>query len=211
MADNYLEKRFEDINAHKKVVVKRNNHSLDTLLHKNRSCRGYDKKYVISHEQLKRIVEVNSKLASAMNRQVLRFKLVTKGVEADKINECVNMGMALKEFELPFKGTEPEAFIIVCSILPEDKFIDIDLGISLQSMLLKAVEMGLNGLIICAFDKKAIQSYFSLEAEPLAVLAIGKSVESIFLRPVRLGEDLTYYRKDGVHYVPKIITEDLYL
>lgn len=71
--------------------------------------------------------------------------------------------------------------------------------------------MGLNGLIICAFDKKAIQSYFSLEAEPLAVLAIGKSVESIFLRPVRLGEDLKYYRKDGVHYVPKIITEGLYL
>ena len=37
MADNYLENKFDQLQKARKVVVKRNNPSLDTLLHKNRS------------------------------------------------------------------------------------------------------------------------------------------------------------------------------
>ena len=76
-------------------------------------------------------------------------------------------------------------------------------------MGLKAVEMGLNVLIICAFDKQAVREDFGLPADPLAILAVGKGAESIFLKPVEAGEDLKYYRVDGVHFVPKIKEEDL--
>ena len=112
---------------------------------------------------------------------------------------------------LPRPGTEPQAFILVCSAVPEDRIVDIDLGISLQSMGLKAVEMGLNALIICAFDKQAVAEDFGLESGPLAILAVGKGTEHIFLMPVGAGESLKYYRKDGVHYVPKLRPEDLIL
>ena len=41
------------------------------------------------------------------------------------------------------------------------------------------------------------------------MIAIGKGAENIYLKPVDAGESLTYYRKDGVHFVPKLKAEDL--
>ena len=211
MADNYLENKFERLQQARKVVVKRNHPSLDTLLHRNRSDRGFDPSRAVTEEELRKIVSVNPLLSSGMNRQALRFKLVTRDTGADKVLSRIRMGAALPQLHLPFPGTEPEAFILVCATVPEDRILDIDLGISLQSMGLKAVEMGLNVLIICAFDKQAVREDFGLPADPLAILAVGKGAESIFLKPVEAGEDLKYYRVDGVHFVPKIKEEDLLL
>ena len=211
MADNYLENKFERLQQARKVVVKRNHPSLDTLMHRNRSYRGFDPARVVTEEELRKIVSVNPLLSSGMNRQALRFKLVTRDTGADKVLSRIRMGAALPQLHLPFPGTEPEAFILVCATVPEDRILDIDLGISLQSMGLKAVEMGLNVLIICAFDKQAVREDFGLPADPLAILAVGKGAESIFLKPVEAGEDLKYYRVDGVHFVPKIKEEDLLL
>lgn len=211
MADNYLEKKFQQLQDARKVVVKRNHPSLDTLLHRNRSHRGYDRTRAVSLDELKKIVEVNTLTPSAMNRQALRFRPVTRETGAEKVLRRIRLGGALPELHLPLPGTEPEAFILVCATVPEDRFADIDLGISLQSMGLKAVEMGLNALIICAFDREGLAEDFGLDAAPLAVLAVGKGAERIFLKPVGAGESLRYYRKDGVHYVPKLRLEDLLL
>ena len=208
MADGYIEKKMEDFKSNsRKVNVK--HHSLDALMEKNRSYRGYDKNYVVKKEMLERIVNVNTKIASAKNQQVLRFRLVTKGEDADFILENIKLGGMLPELHLPFPGPEPESFIIVCSTVPETKFVDIDLGISLQSMSLKATEMGLNGIVICAFNKAKITEHFDLPFEPLAILAIGKGSEEIKL--VKTGKDASraYYREDGVHYVPKVILQDI--
>ena len=211
MADNYLEKKFQQMHHARKVVVKRTHPSLDTLLHRNRSHRAYDQTRVVTEEELRTIISVNSLTPSAMNRQPLRFKPVTRETGAEKVLARIRLGGALPELRLPRPGTEPEAFILVCAAVPEDRFVDIDLGISLQSMGLKAVEMGLNALVICAFDREAMQADFSLEAAPLAVLAVGKGADDIYLKPAGAQESLKYYRKDGVHYVPKLRPEDLLL
>lgn len=211
MADNYLEKKFQQMQDARKVVVKRNNPSLDTLLHRNRSHRGFDKNRTVTEEELRKIVSVNSLLPSAMNRQPLRFKLVTRTSGAEKVLARIRLGGALPQLHLPLPGTEPEAFILVCAAVAEDRFVDIDLGISLQSMGLKAVEMGLNALTICAFDQEALAKDFALPSAPLAVLAVGKGSDSIFLKPSGPEESRAYYRKEGVHYVPKLRPEDLLL
>ncbi len=98
---------------------------------------------------------------------------------------------------------------MVCTTVKESPGVDIDLGISLQSMLLKAVEMGLGGLIIRNFDPAALKEALELPLDPVAVVAVGKPAETIELVTVREGESLKYYRKDGVHYVPKLPAEDL--
>ena len=158
----------------------------------------------------KRIVAVNTKIASAKNQQVLRFKLVTQETGADLIVQNMKLGGLLPELHLPYAGTEPEAFIIICSTIPENKFVDIDLGIAAQSMLLKATEMGLNGIMIGAFNKAKITEAFNLPYEPLLILAIGKGNETIKLQAVDAGDKLAYYRdNDGVQYVPKIRWEQL--
>ena len=62
---------------------------------------------------------------------------------------------------------------------------------------------------IGAFDKKRIAEALGLELEPILVLAIGKGIEKIETVPIEAGESTVYYRRDGVHYVPKIRPEDL--
>ena len=210
MADNYLEKRYEEVFGN---GAKKGNHrptpSLDYLLANNRSQRGYVKSRIVTREELEKIVGVNCYIPSARNQQALRFRLVTHDTGANVVLRNIRLGGALPQLHLPFEGTEPEAFIIVCTTQPESKFLDMDAGISMQSMLLKAVSMGLNGIIICAFNKKEITEAFALPYEPIAVVAIGKGAERIQLVPINEGESQTYYRKDGTHFVPKIKKEDL--
>lgn len=209
MADNYLEKRYEEVFGAGRTKIRRVGHTLDELLTRNRSYRGYNKNYVVRREELERIVGVCSKIPSARNQQVLRFRLVTHDTGADIVLQNIKLGAALPELHLPFPGTEPEAFIVVCSTVPENKMVDIDLGIAIQSMLLKAVEMGLNGIVIGAFDKAKIEKGLELPYEPLMIVAIGKGAEKIALTNIAPEESHAYYRADGTHYVPKIATKDL--
>lgn len=209
MADNYLEKRYDEVFGSGRTKVRRIGHTLDELLLRNRSYRGYLKDYVVKREELERIVGVCCKIPSARNQQVLRFRLVTKENGADIVNRNIRLGAALPELHLPFPGTEPEAFIVICSITPENKMVDIDMGIAIQSMLLKAVEMGLGGLTIGAFNKKSIQEELDIPYEPLLILAIGKGIEKIELTPIRPDQSHAYYRTNGIHYVPKIGLKDL--
>lgn len=210
MADNYLEKRYAEVNACGKTAY--SNPSIDTLLARNRSIRGFRKDCPVNRQQLGRIIAVNTRVASARNRQALRFRPVTGGPEAELILRNVVMGAGLPELHLPLPGTEPEAFILVAGTVREDQNLFIDLGISLQSMLLKAVSMGLGGLIIRSFDKEAISRGLGIppELDLLCILAIGRSCEKADTVPVPAGSSLAYYRDgNGVHHVPKLRAEDL--
>jgi len=222
MADNYLEKRYEEVfgNGPKPQHKRPSGASLDSLLLKNRSVRGYDPSRKVTLDELRQIIAVNTKTASSKNWQILRFKPVVEGPEADIVNANIKMGALFRKRlaagapaednpDLPLKGTEPQAFIVVFSQAPENSSVLIDLGISLQSMSLKAVEMGLNCLMIRAMNKPALKEAFHTDLEPVAVLAVGKSAEKIFILPVHEGDNIEYYRKDGIHYVPKLQLDDI--
>lgn len=207
MADNYLEKRFEEFRNPEKKVVRKGGPSLDSLLLRNRSTRGFSHGRKVSEEELRKIVEVNTRIASSKNQQALRFKIVCDAEGAALINAHIKMGALWPGLPLP--GTEPQAFIVVYGTHAEDASLDIDLGISLQSMSLKAVEMGLNCLMIRAFNREAMLSFPGTEGlVPLAVLAVGKSSERIFLVPRAEGSQ-DYYRQEGIHYVPKLPLEKI--
>ena len=208
MADNYLEKRAEELRQKRTVVVKKGGVPLESLLKRNRSFRGYDRSVEVSEAQLLEMVKTVTWVASGMNAQPLRFRLVT-GDEANNIHPLVKLGAALPEEHLPHPGEEPSAYIVICSTVEENKIVDMDLGIAAQSILLKATEMGLGGIFILNFKADAVQTALSLQMKPLAVLGIGKPAERIFLMPCHEGDSLAYYRKNGVHYVPKIKVEDL--
>lgn len=218
MADNYLEKRFEEYAKPRTRTVRKGGPSLDSLLAKNRSTRGFSHGREVGAEELRSIVAVNTRVASSKNQQALRFRIVSDASEADFVNSHILMGALFRSRgekdnpdcpSLPLPGMEPRAFIIVYGTHPEDSSLDIDLGISLQSMSLKAVEIGLNCLMIRAFNREAMLSFPGTEGlVPLAVLAVGKSAEKIFLDPVE-GGSLDYFRKDGIHYVPKLSLEKI--
>ena len=199
--EQYRSRSFSPVGAKTKE-------GLASLLIKNRSTRGYDASYIVRADQLRRIVAVNTKLASARNRQLLRFRLVTRD-EAHKVLPFIGMGAELSGLQLPLKGSEPNAFIVICSTMEPRDSTFVDLGISAQSMLLQAVEMGLNGICLMSFDKEKIKESLALPYEPLMVIAIGKSGEKIQLVDIRECDNHSYYRENGVHYVPKVVVKDL--
>lgn len=208
MADNYLEKKMEEYRTRSAAPKHTSAVPLGRLLLLNRSHRGYDQRRVISKDELRRIVSVNTRIPSARNQQCLRFRMVTAD-EAHLVLPHIRLGGALPELHLPTEGTEPQAFIIICSTIEENKWVDIDLGISAQSMLLKATEMGLNGICIGAFNAQAITEAFALPHPPLLIVAIGKGAEEIRLTEIPEKESHAYYRSEGVHYVPKVKLDDL--
>lgn len=209
MADNYLEKKMEEYRSRSTTPQRQSSAAtLNRLLLLNRSHRGYDQHRVVTVEELRRIVSVNTRIPSARNQQCLRYRLVTRE-EAHLVLPHIKLGGVLPELHLPTEGTEPQAFIIVCSTIEENKWVDMDLGISAQSMLLKATEMGLGGICIGAFNAQAITEAFSLPHSPLLVIAIGKGAEQIQLTEISAEESHTYYRKEGIHYVPKVKLDDL--
>lgn len=208
MADNYLEKRMEDYRN--QPPAKRRVATLQRLLRANRSYRGYDTSFKVREDQLRSIIEVATLCPSARNQQVLRFRPVLDA-EADIVLQHIRLGGALPELHLPFAGTEPRAFVVICSTVPDSHYVSVDLGIVAQSMLLRATELGLGGICIGAFDHAELKQKLGLRLEPLLVLAIGRPKEHIELRSCSEGDSLTYYREDGVHYVPKIKVDDLIL
>ena len=201
MADNYLGRKMEEYMARSAAggTPPRPAQSLERLLRRNRSYRGYDARFIVREDQLRRIIAVNTLTPSARNQQVLRFRPVLSD-EAPAVLPHLRMGGALPELRLPTPGTEPNAFIVVCSTAEESREVSIDLGIAVQSMLLQAVEIGLNGLCIGAFDREAVRRALHLPLEPLLVVAIGKGAERIELTTVDADAERAYYRRDGIHY-----------
>ena len=230
MADNYLEKRYEEVfgagaAGHSR---KRGGPSLNTLLVRNRSTRRFRTDAEVSIEHLRTIVEVNTRIASALNRQTLRFGIVRKEDDPEAYERLRDLYVHGQDWRIP-----PSSFIVVFSTLPEGRFIDIDLGISLQSMSLKAVELGYNCLMIGRNTPEELAEAYSAGdparaasiagLHPLVFLAVGKADQITFLKPVSLADApldesghpapgfLAYYDKDGVHYVPKLVLEDILL
>ena len=207
MADNYLGRKMEEYEAQKCASVRTRRVSLVSLLTKNRSTRGFDSSFKVRKDQLLSLVEAARLAPSAMNQQVLRYRLVTEE-EAPLVLPHLRLGTALPDMKLPLEGTEPNAFVVICAT-KEGRFVDIDLGIAAQTILLRAVEMGLNGVCIAAFDPEEVQKALQLPLVPQLLIAIGRSAERIEVIDIAEGESQTYYRRNGVHFVPKLRAEDL--
>lgn len=108
----------------------------------------------------------------------------------------------------PPEGQEPNAFVVICS-KEHGHNVDIDTGIVAQTMLLRAVEMGLNGICIGAFDKVRVREVLELPMEPLLVVAIGRGAEQVEIVDIGEEEPHAYYRQGERHIVPKVRVEDL--
>ena len=118
MADDYLGRKMEEYRARAAApAVQKTLASLNRLLLKNRSHRGYDSRFTVRADQLRSMIEVNTRIPSARNQQVLRFRPVLAD-EAPLVLPHIRLGGALPELHLPLPGSEPRAFILICSTVP---------------------------------------------------------------------------------------------
>ncbi len=165
-------------------------------------------------QTIEELVQLARLCPSAANRQPLRFILSTSAQDNAAIFDTLKWAAYLTDWNGPAEGERPTAYVIIVNTQKGWDSAKYDQGIMAQTMLLGAVEKGLGGCMIGAFDRGKLAEHCGLseEMEPCLILALGKPVETV--RVTALPEDgsIRYYRDEaGVHYVPKRDMSELIL
>ncbi len=181
------------------------------LVVKNRSVRRFNQEREIDENELLDLVDLARLSASAANRQPLKFKLSWRPETNDIIFPKLAWAGYLEDWKGPEEGEKPTGYIIILgdTTITDNYFVDH--GIAAQSILLGAVENGLGGCMIAAFDRESMRKDLEIpeHLEPLMVIALGEPGEKIVLEEV-IEDDIRYYRdENGTHHVPKRPLKDI--
>ena len=187
------------------------------LVKQARRHRGFRQDRKVTRQELEHLVECARFTPAARNDQVLKYYLAEKPETVAAIQPLTKWAGALAELHLPRKGAEPVAYIVICldgSLAENPTPYQRDVGIVAQTMLLAAVEMGLNGCMIGSFAAGELREKLGLpEAiKPQLLLALGEGTDRIVMTDVGEDGSTTYYRDaEDTHYVPKRTLEQLIL
>ena len=187
------------------------------LVKKTRSHRGFRQDRPVTRKELEYLVECARFTPATRNDQVLKYFLANDPETVAAILPLTKWAGALKELELPRKGAEPMAFIVICldaTLAESPAPYQRDVGIVAQTMILAASELGLNGCMIGSFAAGQLREKLSLPetVKPQLLLALGEGTDHIVLTDAGENGAVAYYRDaEDTHYVPKRTLEQLIL
>ena len=176
---------------------------------KNRSYRAYDRTRRITREELVELVDMTRYVASSVNDQPLKYYIASEEADVAKVQKMTIWAKGLPELNLPYPGTEPVAFVVICideNLRVGGRNYLRDVGAVAQTMLLAAVEKGLGGIMIGSIMKDSLKQFFNMpdNIEPNLVVAFGKPAEEIVITECKDGNTKYYRNAEGnIHYVPK--------
>ncbi|MDX9870678.1 MAG: nitroreductase family protein [Candidatus Cloacimonadales bacterium] len=185
---------------------------LKDLVCMNRSIRRYDATRSISKEELFELVNLARLSPSAANRQPIKYVIVNEKEELDKVFPCIGWAAYLQDWKGPEPNQRPTAYLIMITELQIAPHVNVDPGISAQTILLGATEMGLGGCMISSVNKSKLRRILKIPNyyEILLTIAIGKPDEKVILEEVDKEGDIRYWRDEiGDHHVPKRKLEDI--
>lgn len=184
---------------------------LKDLLLKNRSYRRFQGGVEIERNKLEKIVELVRLCASGRNAQPLKYLIVNKKEDCDKLFPNLKWAGYYKDWDGPSQSQLPSAYIIQCLDNDIAKNPMADDGLQLEAITLGATSLGFGCCIIKSFNVKEVSSIFDLAPNilPLHVVAIGVPAEVVELVEIKNG-DFKYYRDDKDHQcVPKRSLQEL--
>lgn len=183
------------------------------LVKQSRSIRSFRPGESVPNEVLLHLCELARNCPAAMNRQVLKYRLVHTPQECARLQALTRWASSLS-VSLPPKGQEPTAFAVIChdtAIAEEKPIFGYDVGIVAQTMMLGAAEAGYGGCIIGSANPQAVAKTLNLPENliPKLILGLGVPDETVVLTEAQDG-NVTYYRDENqVHYVPKRPLDEL--
>lgn len=182
-----------------------------------RTVRAYAQDPV-SDELLAELVSVARLAPSAANLQPLEYVAINEPGLRAQIFECLRWAAYTHPVGTPGPGQEPTAYLVVL-VRPEYKSPvgwDYDVGASIMSAMLLAVEKGLGSCWIKAVNAPKVAQILGVPPELSvdSVLALGKPAETptvVDLEPGQSGREvIRYWREpDGRHLVPKRALADI--
>lgn len=186
---------------------------LQELVLKNRTYRRFYEEEPVSEDTLRELVNLARTVPSTANSQALKFMLITKPDEREKVFPNLVWAAALPDWDGPREGERPAAYILILCDQTLAKEKPVDDGITAQTIMLGAAEKNLGGCIFGSVKRKELCEALSIDQGRFRVdlvLAIGKPKEQVVIADVKEDGSVKYYRDENqVHYVPKRSLEDL--
>lgn len=185
---------------------------LTDLLRKSRSYRRFDQTTMMTGETLRELIDATRYCPSAANRQLLKYRLVHEAEENARVFECLRFAAYLQGWSGPAEGERPSAYIVVLGDESISKFSEVDAGIAMQTILLRATELGYGGCILASVQREKLREILALDERFHIgyVIALGKPGEICLIEPLDHDGNIKYYRDaNSVHHVPKRSLDDL--
>lgn len=186
--------------------------SLQELLTKDRSFRGFRQTPRLSYQQLCQLIALTRLCPSSGNVQPLKYHVVCDDEGTSRMLSLTRWGGRMREPKLPRDGMAPTAYIIVLhdeQIAPNATAFYKDVGIAAHTLLLGAVELGYGGCMLGGFSAEGLSAALALPAhlKPVLIVALGAPAETIVLEdapPGFVDRDHAFYRDEqDVHHVLK--------
>jgi nitroreductase len=179
---------------------------LKDLVLQNRSYRRFYENVRIPEQILCELLDLARLSASARNVQPLKYIVATERELNVRIFSTLSWAAYLKDWQGPAEGERPSAYLIMLGDTEITSNYFCDPGISAQSILLGATELGLGGCIVANIQREKLAEILQLpkQYEIIQIIALGKPKENIVIEPIGDTGDIKYWRdKQEIHHVPK--------
>ena len=181
------------------------------LVKKSRSYRRFYPDMPVNRAHLLKMVEAARFSPSARNVQPIKYALYSEKGQCEAIFPTLAWAGYLTDWDGPCEGERPSAYIIQLHDTNISDRYSCDHGITAQSILLQAVELGYGGCIIGAVKREELSNILHLpdHLKIINVLALGVPKEKVVVDDIKEG-DYKYWREpDGTHHVPKRTLDEL--
>ena len=136
---------------------------LKDLVARCRSYRRFYEEEKIPAEALRELVDLARMTASTANSQALKFRICSTDEENERVFGTLKWAGALPDWDGPVKGERPSAYLILLCDLALGKNKLQDDGITAQTIMLGAVEMGYGGCMLGNVERKRLAELLDID------------------------------------------------
>ncbi|BEU88948.1 nitroreductase family protein [Selenomonas sp. TAMA-11512] len=172
-------------------------------------CRSYRRfrQESVPQEVLQEIADTARMRSCALNRQALRYLVISSPDMVKKLHPCFRWAAKLpKEIGTPTEAQRPTAYIVLLKPEKAHAFADIDAGIALDAMAITAWSHGVGSCILGSVNRKILSEAVKIPAgfDVQIVLALGYPDHKSTIVEAGTDDSLSYYVDEHRdYYVPK--------
>ena len=181
------------------------------LIKKSRSYRRFNQNIEVKDKDLALMIEAARFSPSSRNIQPIKYIVSNTPDNNSKIFPTLGWAGYLTDWDGPEQGEQPAAYIIQVLDTSISATCSCDNGITAQSILLQAVELGYGGCIIASVKKAELAEILDLDPkyQIIQVIALGVPVEKVIVEDM-VDNNYKYWRdQDHTHHVPKRTMQEL--
>ncbi|MEF9985675.1 MAG: nitroreductase family protein [Bacteroidales bacterium] len=181
------------------------------IIKKSRSYRRFFEEVSVTSGELRLMIEAARYSPASRNIQPIKYFICNTSELNDKIFTTLGWAGYLTNWDGPIKGERPAAYIIQLLDRNISTTASCDHGITAQSILLQATELGYGGCIIASVKREQLSKIINLTSnlEIIQVIALGKPKETVVVDDLKNNEYKYWREEDGTHHVPKRALDEL--